>query len=94
MKTSNIGTSSITIGLRDRAYGGPEEGGWYYDTFEPVRVFTVPARAYERLASRLAKWLVCANRGRRPISSVLSEGIYEIRDGVVGHEPKERPYYE
>ena len=26
----------VSVYLVDRAYGGPEEGGWYYDTGEPV----------------------------------------------------------
>ncbi len=27
-----------TVYLIDRAYGGPEEGGWWYDTGERVRI--------------------------------------------------------
>ena len=30
--------------LVDRAYGGPEEGGWYYDTEHPLASVPVPAK--------------------------------------------------
>lgn len=27
---------AVTVYLTDRAYGGPEEGGWYYDCGQPI----------------------------------------------------------
>jgi len=70
--------------------GGPEEGGWWFDSGEVV---TDPS-LYARLGSHLAAFPTeeqayahCArmnerigvlNEGRRPKSSVRSEGEYEV----------------
>jgi len=93
----------VSIYKIDRQYGGPEEGGWWYNCGEPVlwfgmhtRCFTTldDARDYQEvLRTTLIPEL---NEGRRPISSVLSEGIFsaEIDENEypVAY-PKERPYY-
>jgi hypothetical protein len=76
----------------DRAYGGPEEGGWYFDTGELVRTFRIArneADAY-KLASR-------ANRKRSTSSVLYSGGRYCVE--VHQHRapscyPEQRPYYE
>jgi hypothetical protein len=88
-----IGTSSLTLGIADLAYGGPEEGGWYYDTFQQVRTFTFPARYHERAHHWLERYCRIQNQGRPEISSVLSEGRYVVRGGIASHEPKTRPRY-
>ena len=69
----------VAVYLCDRAYGGPEEGGWWYDTGEMVRII----RAFkdeERAAAHATRMngLLNAtiNKGRREISSVLSDGRY------------------
>lgn len=90
----------VAVYLRDRRYGGPEEGGWWYDTGELVRPLIVTGnegeavRYADRLNRRLERTL---NKDRRPISSVLSEGCYyaEIHENVApGHYPVQRPHYE
>ena len=64
----------------DRVFGGPEEGGWWYDAGELVRVlrtFRNEDRAYDyarRLNARLQSRSWGPNEGRRDIGSVLSEG--------------------
>jgi hypothetical protein len=79
-----VGCVAFTVGEVDRVYGGPEEGGWWYDHFEPIRVFMVPARRKEALERRLRRWEECQNEGRRELSSVLSDGRAAVRRGVVG----------
>lgn len=96
----------VSVYLADRAYGGPEEGGWYYDCGYPAteygqftRVFGKKAEqaalAYKRRLDRhLIKHL---NKGRRPKWSVASDGVYEAvldRGEFPGPYPTERPYYE
>lgn len=79
-------TFFVSVFLVDRAYGGPEEGGWYYDCGQLVRTCRMfknerAADAYrQRLDDRLQRTL---NKGRREVSSVLSEGRYsaEIQIG-------------
>ena len=91
----------VTIVKRDQAYGGPEEGGWWYPTQEVVssphnQSFHLEdeARRYQdRLwTETVEKW----NEGRYPIDSVLSEGIYDVclSEGPTENLPKVRPHYE
>jgi len=93
----------VSIYMVDRAYGGSEEGGWWYDCGEPAleyaehtRIFTTleDARAYREELHELCGEL---NVGRRDIGSVLSDGQYAaIVDW--GHYPTAypatRPHYE
>jgi hypothetical protein len=97
------GPWTVAICLVDRAYGGPEEGGWWYDTGDPsddhiqhLRGFSDKAAALkyrDELESSVCKE---ANVGRREISSVLSEGRYHAHlfEGMPRHWPDVRPHYE
>jgi len=90
--------------LVDRAYGGPEEGGWYYDTGEPQPEMgdNLDAQFFAS-RSEAQRHVDCykydvhkLNQGRAPVSSVNSEGIYEwrITFGMPQSYPQERPHYE
>jgi hypothetical protein len=113
----------INLYVKDRAYGGPEEGGWYYDTIEfmpaiedwtktwhddtgnselrevntpPVKMHfeseQIPAAYYalsssgglyskinsEQYFDTIKGELDKLNEGRKPISSVASEGVYIV----------------
>lgn len=90
----------VSVYLVDQAYGGPEEGGWWYETGElvrMVRIFKNEKSAYRfcvRLNDRLRATL---NKGRREISSVLSDGRYAAdvhEDRAPEHYPAQRPHYE
>lgn len=101
----------VGVYLMDRAYGGPEEGGWYYDCGELVkdptfyqehpeftpRSFVDEKSAYD-FQRQIEQWLhETVNVGRRPISSVLSEGVYGamVLEGALNdHYPEARPHYE
>jgi hypothetical protein len=86
-----------------QAYGGPEEGGWWYyqgDLIRPLRLFRNKSEAY-RYASRFndkahsRRW--GPNADRRPLDSVLSDGEVEAcvyTDIAPQHFPKERPMYD
>ena len=100
---------TLALYLEDRRYGGPEEGGWWYDCGERVdlleidgrnvampEVFATEDEAYDARAAKhdLLKQL---NEGRREISSVLSDGEYRFRinDGYPpAYFPEHRPHYE
>lgn len=84
----------------DREYGGPEEGGWWFDSGRLVRGFRMvrqPARAFV-LAARANRLLARLQRGRRPVSSVLYDGgrieckVFE--DMLPAEYPLVRPHYE
>lgn len=115
---------TVAIYLCDKSYGGPEEGGWWYNTGERVdhvlegvnpnsllTVFTGEGTVYrdtedqtaaEQEAHAYAALLqtqldATVNRGRRDISSVLSDGRYHA-EAHPGHPPAfypaTRPHYE
>lgn len=85
--TRMVGVEAFTVGTVDRAYGGPEEGGWYYDAFEPKRVFYVRADRAERLRRLLEAW--CQDRNpERPWST---DTLWTVRKGV--ERRTRRPHY-
>lgn len=93
-------TYIVAVYLRDRAWGGHEEGGWWFDTGELVRVHRVfkdEDRAGEK-ATRMNRLLdATINKGRRDISSVLSDGRYyaEVHENMAPvRYPECRPHYE
>ena len=85
--------------LHDLAYGGPEEGGWYFECGRFVRMVAVtqdPDLARTLQANHQQKLDQDENAGRRDITSVLSQGRYVARlEGHVGHDyPAVQPHYE
>lgn len=101
-----FGVSQRVVGIYmvDRAPGGPEEGGWFYDVgerytaFEPV---VCRGNAECRAAHALAEKYIedhRMNAGRHDPSSVLCEGWYAswAFDGSVApeHFPATIPHYE
>ncbi|AXH67217.1 hypothetical protein SEA_WOFFORD_277 [Streptomyces phage Wofford] len=64
------------IYLEDRAYGGPEEGGIWYNYREPcVSIKVRSRREAETVLKRLTKKRY-SNKGMKPIWSVNSIGQY------------------
>jgi hypothetical protein len=93
---------SVSIHLVDRAFGGPEEGGWWFDYGEPdgefwsyTRLFATEEEAVE-YGETLNPVIRRLNRGRPEISSVLSKGEYRwvIQDGYPHVWPHSKPHYE
>lgn len=101
---------SVAIYLVDRKYGGPEEGGWWYTAGVPcddviegmpieialVRYFIDEKEAIAYMETQ-QEWLDAnVNKGRQPISSVLSDGQYwsRIEEGHPAPFPSEGPHYE
>lgn len=93
--------------LHDREYGGPEEGGWWYNTYSPVSRdssdwdtdpptfgWFASADAAEKASEALEVWCRLENTTRRSPSSVLSEGHYCVRLEAWPAEPRPgRLYY-
>lgn len=91
------GTQWINTYLIDRAYGGPEEGGWYYNCGEAVRSIQVTEETLPETLQEACGWAEQENRSRRSdINSVLSEGRYDVRveDQPGVDYPAEIPHYE
>lgn len=101
---------TVALYLVDRHYGGPEEGGWWYDAGQRVDTHYYGAadvafptiHASEQSAAEACRranemYEEGLNRGRRPISSVLSEGrfLFMVRDGYPpARWPECKPRYE
>jgi hypothetical protein len=90
----------IAVYELDRAYGGPEEGGWWYDTGERVRIIERDFADYETACAacrRCNDWLDTLQRGARPVSSVAYRGgRYGTRvfRNPPAFYPQHRPIYE
>ena len=85
----------VTVVIEDRAYGGPEEGGWWYHTRNIVeKHYCASVRALSAVMQRTTSEYT--NDGRYPISSVLSDGEYTIivADHIPAEYPLERLHYE
>ncbi len=90
------GTCFINIYLIDRRFGGPEEGGWWYEAGDVVSSTQVLVSDNVALDKALA-WCMEENANRRSdIGSVLSEGRYVVRVELHPGEayPQELPHYE
>lgn len=101
---------TVTIYLINKAYGGPEEGGWWYphgnrvdqnipeaEPFGGPQIFKSESAADKWCQAANAHLDATINKGRRSISSVLSEGKYraQVYEGwPPAHFPEVRPHYE
>lgn len=98
----------VNLYLYDREYGGPEEGGWWYDTYSPVTSDngdwdTAPPRygllptveEAEKAMRELMEWCSTENSTRRSPSSVISEGHYcaKLEAWPAEPMPARRPHY-
>tara|TARA_Y100000310_G_scaffold334394_1_gene414078 strand:- start:838 stop:1470 length:633 start_codon:yes stop_codon:yes gene_type:complete len=83
--------------LCDKGYGGPEEGGWYFDCGVPVESIGCNSHLDGRLKQiEINKRNDELNQNRPEISSVSSEGRYyaTIEKKMGEAYPKTKPHYE
>lgn len=82
-----------------RLYGGPEEGGWWYDQYEPT------GQTWGPFASSGEAWGWIEdnahleeeqNVGQAPLHSVLSDGLFQLvaEQGPALRFPERAPRYE
>jgi len=82
-----------------RLYGGPEEGGWWYDQYEPTGQtwgpFDTVDEAWDQHAA-LAENAALYNEGRYPLHSVSATSEYRLLVEDHGPQvyPAEAPRYE
>ena len=94
---------SVNLYHVDRAYGGREEGGWWYACGYPVlhplnRVFESADEAHKHWSNHCLQAQIELNHGMPSIDSVLSQGEYRF---IIGDEnelpapfPAVKPHYE
>ena len=87
----------VNVHLVEQAYGGPEEGGWWYTFGRPVesRLADNEAEALKMHGERKIYW-DGHNEGRPELHSVISEGRYMVclESHFARHFPEVRPHYE
>ena len=78
------------------AYGGPEEGGWWYDVGTVYKSMPTTAAKAARLLERVRAWCDRANEGTPPRSSVIGtpDFVAMTSDEPGIGFPQERPFYE
>jgi hypothetical protein len=95
------------IYLHDRAYGGCEEGGWFFDTYSPIDGDSdwdaePPPHGHfesEEYASKamdiISAWCKDQNSRRRSPSSMASEGhfVVMLESWPAEYSPARRPHY-
>jgi hypothetical protein len=83
----------------DRAFGGPEEGGWWYDTGELRRPLALAPtnEAAVAIAARANRLLDRLQRHKRPVDSAAYEGgrhrAHVFTTTAPPAYPAERPRY-
>lgn len=89
----------VNVYLHDRAYGGPEEGGWWFDNWDAIyeesMAYLSEAEA-EAAAVLKQVWCDRENSDRNSdINSVCSDGRYEVRQEAYPPvpSPMRRPRY-
>lgn len=81
----------VTVYEVTRHYGGPEEGGWWYNWYEPVKGEVY--RSFNQVEELRDEWM---QRDEGNIYSVLGVRQYAVYIEEVQHEHAtiERPHYE
>lgn len=103
--TPDSGFWSVAPYHVSREYGGPQEGGWWFDSGHPLSgqdfpppVITADIQEARQACEAMQAILDGLNKehGNRDRYSVLSDGEYEARieDGYPVPFPPERPHYE
>lgn len=95
---------TVAVFMIDRMWGGAEEGGWWFDAGCPAddeyktytRTFTSREGALQYREALEHTVIEASNEGRRPISSMASEGAYRayVCEGAPKPFPEYRPHYE
>lgn len=98
IKLERAGRVCVNTYLAQQAYGGPEEGGWWYDTETPVACHIMHnVTLEEALAALEAEAAKYADEDKsRDYYSVNAQGMHRVRlePHVGSYWPKVRPHYE
>ena len=87
----------VNVYLTNRAYGGSEEGGWWFDYGTAIRSTQVGEDRLDDVLKEEVEWCMTENAERRSdVGSVLCEGRYVayVEDEPAANYPTERPHYE
>ena len=86
----------VNLYLENRAYGGPQEGGWWFDYGTVEGSIPVQVRDAKTMMEIMARFVQDGNESRNSdVGSVVSEGRYKVCLEFSKGEPwpKEKPVY-
>jgi hypothetical protein len=73
----------ITAYAVTRHYGGPEEGGWWYNWYTPIKTVALP-KSYQRSNNRASKAILSRVSTIKEELDTVNEGdIYSVNGGVL-----------
>jgi len=86
----------VNVYLEDQAYGGPEEGGWWYIVGSIERVYPVSCLQDAYMLARFLEGGEFSNEGRPSMYHTNSDGEYRVRIQLQPGQgyPTRRPHYE
>ena len=86
----------VNVYLVDRYFGGPEEGGWWYNAGVPIESLVVGSLKEAQVKREELEQGCYSNEGRQGIYEINSKGIFEvsIETQFAREYPEERPRYE
>jgi len=91
----------VNVYIMTMCYGGPEEGGWWYDRFVPVssQGFSSRRKQKRKMYKKFKREIALCdlyNAKLPPYTSVNGgEARFTIiQDEPATYSPKQRPYYE
>ena len=88
----------VAVYAVDSSYGGPEEGGWWYDTGELIEVEIWPNQALAKDRAEALRVLFPATGKGRSFSTDREDyqvRVFDCLDGLPPmYFPEERPHYE
>jgi hypothetical protein len=97
-KKASHGPLYVNVYIYDKAYGGPEEGGWWFNTFEPVSSVRVYGkRKIETELLKAENFCNTENEERNSdVESVCSDGKYIVCTEFhkAKFYPRTKPHYE
>ena len=89
--------SFVNVYRVERCYGGPEEGGWWYNAGVLEEVHALPNEASAKAKAESLSMGVYSNEGEPGLGSTASQGEWQVevsdRPGR-HHWPRVRPCYE
>jgi hypothetical protein len=76
------------------AYGGPEEGGWWYSIYEPLASMPCHTEADERHYRDMLENMFPNPDNKSSVAPGAHDIIVCVEEGVAEASPTERPFYE
>lgn len=94
MATEELTEGWVNVYYIERCYGGPEEGGWWYDELTFIHGWPFHNAEQRQLLEQLFEQQY--RKPRYPLHSVLSTGDTSCRveEQKAESETRERPIYE